>query len=225
MTARCLRIILPFLTLVAVLPLTGSAGLFGNSYEKIVRKAARYNLVPVKEAVPGILVDLQYTITSASGKPLYTKDMICLINRHAAAKLAKAQEEVKQKGYSLLIWDAWRPKEAHLALWNAVKDPRYVVPPSKGLSWHCYGLSIDLTLAKNGRAVKMPTGYDVFTKDASSTYTGDDPAVAEHLSVLQTAMRNAGFSTIRSEWWHFDDRSNRDRIRLATAEALGIDLP
>jgi len=99
------------------------------------------------------------------------------------------------------------------------------VPPSKGLSWHCYGLSIDLTLAKNGRAVKMPTGYDVFTKDASSTYTGDDPAVAEHLSVLQTAMRNAGFSTIRSEWWHFDDRSNRDRIRLATAEALGIDLP
>jgi len=217
-SARALRVLLPFAALSLVLPLTGSAQLFGNPYDRIVRKAARYNLVPV-------LVDLQYTYTSASGKPLYKKDMICLINRHSAAKLAKAQVEVKNQGYSLLVWDAWRPKEAHLALWNAVKDPRYVVPPSKGLSWHCYGLSIDLTLAKDGKPVKMPTGYDVFTAEASSTYTGGDSEVAKHLRILQTAMRNAGFSTIRSEWWHFDDRGTRDRIRLATAEALGIDLP
>jgi D-alanyl-D-alanine dipeptidase len=34
-------------------------------------------------------------------------------------------------------------------------------------------------------------------------YTGNDPFIREHLYMLQSAMRDAGFYGLRSEWWHF----------------------
>jgi len=216
-------IALILLTGVAVLPL--SAGLFNNS-DSIARKAKKYRLVPVTQAVPGIFVDLQYAKTSASGKPLYRKDMICLINESTGKKLRIAQAILKKKGYSIKVWDAWRPQEAHIALWEAVQDPKYVVPPSRGLSWHCYGVSIDLTLVTaDGKALAMPTEYDNFTERAASAYTGGDGVISKHVAILQSAMREAGFHTIPSEWWHFDDRSSRNRVRRATAKDLGISMP
>ena len=146
-------------------PFGRAEGILGGVLSKspIIRKAARYDLVPVTTAAPGCFIDMRYKFTSASGKPLYVKDMPCLVYKQAGKKLKAAQIEVAKQGYALKIWDAWRPAEAHIALWNAVKDPRYVVPPSKGLSWHCYGISIDLTLVKaDGSPVKMPTKFDVF---------------------------------------------------------------
>lgn len=199
-----------------------------ESPAEIKKRASLYRLVDVEDAVPGIHVDLQYAKASASGRPLYREDMICFVNRDTAEKLKTAQALLVQQGYSLLVWDAWRPLEAHIALWQAVKDPRYVVPPSRGVSWHCYGVSIDVTLVtSDGRPVTMPTEYDDFSEKASSRYTGGDPVVANNLTILQRAMQQAGFAAIESEWWHFDDETSRGRarIRRATAKDLGIALP
>ncbi len=209
-----------------------SGWFFRNSPEaRIIRKAARFDLVPVSEAVPGSVIDMRYKITSASGKPLYVQDMPCLIHVETGKKLHAAQRELERQGYGLKVWDAWRPPEAHIALWEAVRDPRYVVPPEKGLSWHCYGISVDVTLVKkDGRGglveVQMPTRFDVFTPAASSHYTGGDTEVKRHLDMLQTAMDNAGFRRINDEWWHFDDAETaRQRVYQVTAERLGIELP
>jgi D-alanyl-D-alanine dipeptidase len=129
--------------------ITGGQGLFQRDAKTaIYRKAKKYNLVPLESAVPEAIVDLRYKITSAAGKPLYLTEMPALIHRATAAKLRKVADELKPHGYHLKIWDAWRPPEAHRALWDAVQDEHYVVPPSKGLSWHCYGISVDLTLAR-----------------------------------------------------------------------------
>lgn len=216
---------LALLALIAIIPVCEAAGIFGKK-SPIVRKAKRYGLVPVQDAAPGVFVDMRYKFTSASGKPLYLKDMPCLVHSGAGRKLRLAQNEVARKGYALKIWDAWRPPEAHMALWEAVKDPKYVVPPEKGLSWHCYGISIDLTLVnKDGSPLKMPTKFDEFTDSASSTYRGNDPAVKRNLAVLQTAMANAGFQKINDEWWHFDDRESAKKIYKVTAKDLGIAMP
>ncbi|MDF1815835.1 MAG: M15 family metallopeptidase [Verrucomicrobiales bacterium] len=211
---------------IPMIPIPEAAGLFGRSQSSVIRKAKKYNLVPVTDAAPGVFVDMRYKFTSAANKPLYVKDMPCLIHGGAGKKLRNAQREVASQGYALKIWDAWRPPEAHKALWDAVKDPRYVVPPEKGLSWHCYGISIDLTLVKtDGSPVKMPTKFDVFTKQAASNYTGNDPEIKKNLSVLQNAMRNAGFTKINDEWWHFDDKTSAKKVYRVTAKDLGIDLP
>ncbi|MEM7698638.1 MAG: M15 family metallopeptidase [Verrucomicrobiota bacterium] len=206
-------------------PLLSTGQLF-RKQSALARKAKPYLLVPAKEAIPGIEVELRYKTTSAAGKPLYLPSMPCLIHQSTAVKLKRANEAMKKHGYRIKIWDAWRPPEAHIALWEAVRDPNYVVPPSKGLSWHCYGVSVDITLVTlNGAAVTMPTDFDVFSSDASSTYSGADAAIANRIALLQTAMRDAGFRTIRSEWWHFDDMSPRGGFRNVTAKDLGIKMP
>lgn len=227
---RALPQIVAITALVAVgipaIPDGAAAGLFGSSLSPVEKKARRYNLVSVTEAAPGVFVDLRYKFTSASGKPLYLKDMPCLIAGGAGKKLKAAQRAVARQGYALKIWDAWRPPEAHQALWEAVKDPRYVVPPENGLSWHCYGISVDVTLVKaDGSPVKMPTKFDVFTKEASSTYTGSDPEIKKNLSILQKAMLDAGFKKINDEWWHFDDPESAKKVYKVTARDLGIALP
>ena len=221
--------IIPLLVLallgLTVAPIGEAAGIF-KSKSPAVRKAKRYGLVTVQEAAPGVFVDMRYKFTSASGKPLYLKDMPCLVHIEAGKKLRLAQNEVARKGYALKIWDAWRPPEAHMALWEAVKDPKYVVPPEKGLSWHCYGISIDLTLVKkDGSPLRMPTKFDAFTDAASSNYRGNDPEVKRNLEVLQSAMLNAGFRKINDEWWHFDDAKSANKLRNVSAKDLGIAMP
>jgi D-alanyl-D-alanine dipeptidase len=192
----------------------------------VIRKARRYHLVAVKNAVPGAFIDMRYKITSATGKPLYRDEMPCLVHRSSGQKLHRVNKALKEHGYALKIWDAWRPPEAHMALWNAVKDPRYVVPPSKGLSWHCYGISIDLTLVKtDGTPVAMPSKFDDFSDKAKSNYTGSDPDIRKRVELLQTLMKGAGFRTIESEWWHFDDMKAQGGIRRVKAADLGIRMP
>lgn len=202
-------------------------GLFSRSAESaILRKAKAHGLVSVKKAAPGVFVDMRYKVTSAAGKPLYLGDMPCLVNRSTGEKLKQANRALARHGYALKVWDAWRPPEAHHALWNAVRDPRYVVPPSKGLSWHCYGVSVDLTLVrKDGSPVEMPSRFDEFSERASSTYTGGDPEIAERVKLLQDTMIGLGFRKIESEWWHFDDMKARGGIRKVTAADLGIRMP
>jgi D-alanyl-D-alanine dipeptidase len=192
----------------------------------IYRKAKQYNLVPVERAVPGAFIDMRYKITSAAGRPLYLTDMPCLVHASTADKLDKVNRKLRASGYALKIWDAWRPPEAHQALWDAVQDPNFVVPPSKGLSWHCYGISVDLTLVTlEGKPVEMPSKFDEFSARAASNYTGGDPEIAKRVNLLQTLMREAGFRVIQSEWWHFDDMNARGGIRNVTAADLGIRMP
>ncbi|MDF2375527.1 MAG: M15 family metallopeptidase [Verrucomicrobiales bacterium] len=205
----------------------GGFSLFKRSAEdSIIRKAKRYNLVALEDAAPGVFIDMRYKITSASGKPLYLEGMPCLVNRSTGEKIKRVHREMNTHGYALKVWDAWRPPEAHQALWDAVQDPNFVVPPSKGLSWHCYGISIDLTLVKlDGTAVAMPSDFDEFSPRAASDYQGGDHEIARRVALLQKAMTDAGFRTIKSEWWHFDDMKARGGIRNVTAADLGIKMP
>lgn len=204
----------------------GQIGFFkSDPKEAIFRKAKRYNLAPV-EKIPGVFIDMKYKVTSASGRPLYRRDMPCLVHKATADKLHRANKELNAEGYAIKVWDAWRPPEAHIALWNAVRDPQFVVPPSKGLSWHCYGISVDITLVtKDGRDVAMPSKFDEFSDRAASNYTGGDPDIAKRVALLQKVMRDVGFRTIQSEWWHFDDMQARGGVRRVTAADLGIEMP
>ncbi len=216
------------LTAVLMIPAIsqGQLGLFQRDGGDLAKRAKRYNLVLVETAVPGAFIDMRYKVTSAAGKPLYLTDMPCLIHKATADKLRKVTKVLAAEGYALKIWDAWRPPEAHHALWNAVRDPRYVVPPSKGLSWHCYGISVDLTLVRlDGSEVAMPSKFDEFSTRAASNYTGGDPDIAKRVALLQRAMRDAGFRTIESEWWHFDDMRAEGGIRNVTAADLGLRMP
>lgn len=186
----------------------------------------RHNLVYAADAVPGVVIDLRYaTHGNVASKPLYPDDMPCLMHRDTAEKLLVAQRIVEAQGYRLKIWDAWRPPSSHMALWYSNPNPDYVAPPETGLSFHTYGVAIDVTLTDaNGNEVAMPSTFDEFSPRAWSNYVGTDPTIRKNVTLLQSAMDTAGFNKIQSEWWHFVD-ANASNARPVFAREVGIDLP
>jgi D-alanyl-D-alanine dipeptidase len=194
--------------------------------DAIIAAASRRGLVNVRSVVPGVVVDLRYaTPGNVAGRPLYPGNMPCLIERRTGQQLAQAARELASHGYRIKIWDAYRPPQSHLALWKAVPNGNYVSAPSVTLSMHCAGAAVDMTLVDaNGRELKMPTEFDHFSPKAAADYTGGDPEVAENVAVLQRAMRRAGFSTMKTEWWHFWNPSATPHVAIPS-DALGIVLP
>ena len=58
----------------------------------------------------------------------------------------------------------------------------------------------------NGEPLLTPTEFDTFLPLSAAYYQGDEiPQIAiKNRTALQKVMKNAGFSTISREWWHFD---------------------
>jgi D-alanyl-D-alanine dipeptidase len=193
---------------------------------QILKKAAAMGLLPVQGNIPGTVVDLRYaTPDNITNRALYPPDMPCLLHPMTLTRLKRAQKTLRRQGLRLKIWDAYRPPEAHLELWQSSKASDFVVPPDKGPSLHCYGVAVDVTLVdKQGRPLMMPTDHDEFSAAAASNYTGDNPAIRNNLETLQKAMKKAGFSTIESEWWHFVNLEPQG-ARVIYASQLGIQLP
>ena len=98
--------------------------------------------VLVKKYIPDIYVELRYaTENNFTGVKIY--DFTEAYLRYGTVKkLAQVQKELKQQGYSLKIWDAYRPFEAQQKLWEVYPDPNYVANPANGMKKHNLGLSL-----------------------------------------------------------------------------------
>ncbi len=171
--------------------------------------STHHGMVNVTDIDPSIQVDLRYkTSNNITKKPLYPANMPALLRPETAKRLAHASKLVKESGYRLKIWDAYRPQSAQIALWDASgQNSDFVANPYKTPSLHTYGVAVDLTLAfPDGTPALMQTDFDNFTKKASPHYIHPSPLVRRNLRILRDAMHQAGFQHIHSEWWHFLDR-------------------
>jgi len=191
-----------------------------------IKSASKYGMKDVRQLDSSISVDLRYaTSNNVTGNRLYPSNMPCLLKDGAAQALAQANKELKKSGLCIKVWDAYRPPRSHKALWKAVQDPRYVVPATETYSWHCVGVAVDVTLTDlKGRELEMPTDFDEFSEAASAYYKGPSAEVRQRVYLLQKAMKNAGFTTIASEWWHFQYTRAKSG-GVVFARQLGIDLP
>lgn len=162
-------------------------------------------MVDIRRVCPGVIVELRYATTrNLTGKPIYPPGSRALLRKSVAERLNRAQEFVRERGFSLKVWDAYRPAWVQKVLWNEVKDPAYVVEPSSTGSLHNWGSAVDVTLVDvRGREARMPTDFDAFSEAARYDYKGKDPEIAFNLSTLKRAMAQAGFRHIRDEWWHY----------------------
>ncbi|MEP6820811.1 MAG: M15 family metallopeptidase [Chthoniobacterales bacterium] len=187
--------------------------------------AGEPDLVSIQSVDKTIKVDLRYaSARNIAGRPLYPPNMPALIRPEVARRLATAQALLKERGYGLKIWDAYRPKSAHDQLWQYSRNREYVADPASGGSLHTCGAAVDATLVDNkGRELPMPTDFDDFTMAAMLAYTGDNAEVRRNLHRLQNAMARAGFYGMRNEWWHFvtKDWKNYGPIPEVTIIARG----
>jgi len=162
--------------------------------------------VQVEAWLPDVRTELRYaTENNFTGQIIYTFDDAWL-RYGTVQKLAKAQELLEEQGYSLLIWDAFRPTAAQWKLWEVFPDPVYVANPERGYSSHSRGNTVDVTLMTlDGEIVEMPTGFDDFSSLADRDYSDVPEVAAQNALLLETVMTDCGFKPYSGEWWHFSD--------------------
>lgn len=177
-----------------------------NSGRAVTQPASPADMVDLRDYIPGIQIELVYaTENNVYKKPIYDSDQ-ALLRRGTAEKLKKAQQTLQSQGYSLKIWDAYRPPQAQYRLWEVMPDRRYVIDPNQGFSNHSRGAAVDVTLVDlTGQELFMPTGFDNFTAQADRDYRDISQVQADNARLLEKAMVDSGFSSIFYEWWHFND--------------------
>ena len=163
--------------------------------------------VLVKKYIPDIYVELRYaTENNFTGVKIY--DFTEAYLRYGTVKkLAQVQKELKQQGYSLKIWDAYRPFEAQQKLWEVYPDPNYVANPANGMRRHNLGGTVDITMvAADGSIIPMPSEFDDFSLKADRNYSDiDNEEAVNNVMILQNAMENNGFTGYQGEWWDYSD--------------------
>lgn len=169
------------------------------------------------ETIPGVKVDIRYTTkANFTGTDLYGDYSGCFLHSVAAEKLARAATLLgaRKPGVKILLLDALRPREFQQKLWDQVKGTahvKYVANP-KERSVHSYGLAVDVTLIDAaGKELDMGTPYDDFTPLAQprheAMYLRQGKLRQEQIDnrkLLRSVMREAGFVSLKQEWWHFN---------------------
>ena len=136
----------------------------------------------------------------------------------AARALLRAQQllRAQRPELSLKVYDAARPMHIQQKMWDTVKgtaQQNYVSNPRNGGGLHNYGLAVDITLceAATGDTLDMGTVVDHLGPEA---HIDNEAALVRrgiismqalaNRQLLRKVMKQAGFTPLRSEWWHFN---------------------
>ncbi|MBX5485322.1 D-alanyl-D-alanine dipeptidase [Mycolicibacterium hassiacum DSM 44199] len=193
----------------ALLPAGPGAGIAGAAPESDVPpvsdKARAAGLVDVRTVVPDAVIDLRYaTPDNFVGEAMYPADARCLVHESIAPGLAAAAEALRSGGETLVFWDCYRPHHVQQRMYQVVGQP-WVSRPGRYARSHEAGLSVDVTLARDGELVDMGTDFDAFVPRAHAYATeGVSAEVQANRARLREAMAIGGLRVYRNEWWHFD---------------------
>jgi D-alanyl-D-alanine dipeptidase len=161
-------------------------------------------LVDLAEVLPRAVLDLRYATPHNFLKEAVYAHPRCLLRAEVAHALATAELQLEAKGYRLLLWDCYRPLSVQRAMWKRVPVKGLVADPEHGGSHHNRGTAVDAALADlEGKPVAMCTDHDDFSR-AGRRDAPCAPEPAARRAALRQALEAAGFTTIRTEWWHFD---------------------
>lgn len=187
--------------------------------------------VDVATLSPDIQVSLMYARDdNFTGTVLYHGLDKAWLHPDAAKAVMNAQKRLAalRPGCRLLIKDAARPMSVQRRMFNAVKGTskaNYVANPAKGGGLHNYGVAVDITIVDaDGNELDMGTPVDHLGPEANIDREPElvkrgvmTESARQNRLLLRRVMREAGFSTIRTEWWHFNLVSKaraREKYRL-----------
>ena len=184
--------------------------------------------VYVRDVIPDIVLEMRYCSNkNFTGQPVdgYIKPKAILTVK-AAESLKKVQDELRQYGLSLKIFDAYRPQQAVNCFIRWVNRPEdqktkatyYQNEAKENLfkggyisakSPHSRGSTVDLTIVaidKTGerpKEIDMGSPFDYFGKESWGTYTNITAQQRANRLLLKTIMGKYGFDSYPYEWWDF----------------------
>jgi zinc D-Ala-D-Ala dipeptidase len=177
-----------------------------RAYYQTLRKDRHAKLVELRDLIPSIRYQMAYaTKENFMRQKLYAAGSKTYLRMPAAAALQQAQQQLQQRGFGIIVWDAYRPYGTTKKMWKKIKDERYVANPSKG-SGHNRGTAIDLTLYRlaDDTQLDMGTGFDNFSDTAHHGFEGLTIDQKKNRELLKATMEQSGFKALNTEWWHYN---------------------
>ena len=188
--------------------------------------------VYVKNIIPDLIEDLRYFTTNnfMGEKADGYEANYAILSKEAATALSKAADELREKGYVVKIYDAYRPQKAvdHFVRWSKTSDqrnkkdfypdlaktslfPTYIARKSG----HSKGSTVDMTICYKDtkEEVDMGSHFDYFGPPSHPSFTGKYPGgevTQQHKQnrmMLREVMVRHGFKPYDNEWWHFTLRN------------------
>ena len=206
------------------------------------RTPAQAGLSDIATLVPGIATDIRYFGShNFVGRPVdgYQAPK-CYLLTPVAQALARVEAALRPQGLRLKIFDCYRPVRAvaHFMRWvddaadtrtKAEFYPDLDKPALRGeyiapVSGHSRGATVDLTLLQcdagggDCRELDMGTPFDFFGARANTDHPHISAQQRANRDRLRLAMADAGFANYPMEWWHFT-------LRPEPSPGLQFDVP
>ncbi|OFZ15931.1 MAG: hypothetical protein A2X86_11630 [Bdellovibrionales bacterium GWA2_49_15] len=183
-------------------------------------------MVDLAREIPTLVVAQKYaTPDNFTGRP--APDYLSLkpmAQPELALILKRATREIEEAGYSLVLFDAYRPESTiqYFVEWAlqpennpSLKERFYPRLEKRQLledgyiarvSPHGLGLAVDVTLDRQGMPLDMGTEFDFFDV-LSHTDDGTIPLICQNnRQLLRSFLEKHGLKNYRKEWWHFSLR-------------------
>ena len=180
--------------------------------------------VVLDDAVPEVMVEPRYyTSYNFIGERIRGyEEPVAMVTKETAAALQGVIKELAPLGYTLKVYDAYRPQMAvdHFVEWarklDDVRMKNYFYPEeskanlfSHGYiatrSGHSRGSTVDVTLydVRNDCDVDMGGTFDYFGYRSHPDYPYITEQQKQNRNLLRSVMLRHGFRGIDTEWWHF----------------------
>ncbi len=171
------------------------------------------DLVELTQLDSTIRLDIRYaTPNNFMKRKMYTEAR-AFLQRPAAEALVRVQRKLRKEGFSLIIFDGYRPWSVTKEFWDwtPAEKRKFVANPAQG-SKHNRGCAVDLSLydLKTGNEVLMPSPFDDFTAKAAADFHGGKRSQRRMRNHLRRVMESEGFTVNPVEWWHFDYKDWRE---------------
>lgn len=180
--------------------------------------------VVLTDIVPDAIMEVRYyTLYNFIGDRVRGyEEPVALVTRETAYALREVNNELMPLGYTIKVFDAYRPQMAvdHFVEWakdlNDVRMQSYFYPEEKKAnlfahgyialrSGHSRGSTVDLTLydLRNQCDVDMGGTFDYFGYRSHPDYPNITDQQKKNRQLLRSVMLKHGFRGIDTEWWHY----------------------
>ena len=145
-----------------------------------------------------------------------------ILTKESALALSNAQDDFNKLGYSLILYDAYRPQRAvnFFVQWsknlNDTINKRVYYPNIKKSelfelgyiaykSGHSRGSTVDVSLVEisTNKVLDMGTIFDYFGVESHTFFDDISEKQKSNRLILYEIMSNNGFKNYSKEWWHF----------------------
>ena len=180
--------------------------------------------VYLKDIDTSIIVDLKYYSTeNFTGQRVdgYHSNS-AILTKESALALSNVQDDLEKLGYSLILYDAYRPQSAvdFFVKWSkkindtSYKDIYYPNIKKSDLfelgyiaykSGHSRGSTVDVSLLEisTNKEIDMGTVFDYFGIESHTFFNGISEKQKSNRLILYEVMSKNGFKNYSKEWWHY----------------------